>query len=235
MANFCSACGMKIGFTNGYMTLSESGELVCSQCAGLLSHFNDKLWSCTDEEEAKKIKEDAALYVKERLSYLHNPNNLILYFNDKFSERLKYLTPIDSSDNASSTILAAPEPEPVDIYTELCEKLILSTASSLEGYRITKQLGVVFGETVFKPSAGQQITSAVGDMFRAFSFSSKEMTGQVGIIEEARKFAYIKMMKAAINRGANAIIAIDSDNTIGDSICYLSLYGTAVCAEPVEN
>ena len=40
------------------------------------------------------------------------------------------------------------------------------------------------------------------------------------------------MMKAALDLGANAIIAIDSDNTIGDSICYLSLYGTAVYVEP---
>ena len=60
------------------------------------------------------------------------------------------------------------------------------------------------------------------------------MKGQVGIIEEARKFAYVKMMKEAKDRGANAIIAIDSDNTIGESICYLSLYGTAVYAEKAD-
>ncbi len=113
-------------------------------------------------------------------------------------------------------------------------KFILSTASTLEGYRIKKQLGVVFGETVFKPSAGQAISSAFGDLFRSLSLSAKEMLGQVGIIEGARKFAYIKMMKEAENLGANAIIAIDSDNTIGESICYLSLFGTAVYAEPDE-
>ena len=73
--------------------------------------------------------------------------------------------------------------------------------------------------------------SAIGDVFRTFSFSAKEMKGQVSIIEEARRFAYVKMMRRALDLGANAIIAIDSDNTIGESICYLSLYGTAVYVE----
>lgn len=41
-------------------------------------------------------------------------------------------------------------------------------------------------------------------------------------------------MREALDRGANAIIAIDSDNTIGDNTCYLSLYGTAVYAEKTE-
>ena len=233
MASFCSACGKKIGFADGYKTLSETGELICSQCAFLMNDFNNRLWTCTDAEEAGKIKEEATEYINSQLSHLNSPDHLVMYFNDKYAERIHYLDPTPSS--ANNLQYTSPTPPPVDPYTELTKKLILSTAGSLEGYRITKQLGVVFGETVFKPSAGQQFASAFGDMFRAMSFSAKEMSGQVSIIEEARKFAYVKMMKAAINRGANAVIAIDSDNTIGDSICYLSLYGTAVYAEPIEN
>ncbi len=233
MANFCSVCGKKIGFSDGYKTLSETGDLICSQCAYLLNEFNNKLWTTNDEEEAKEIKAEAAQYVADTLSYLNKPDNLVMYFNDKYNERIQYLNPATDSQNGSPAVSSAPAP--IDPYKDLSGKLILSTAGTLEGYRITKQLGVVYGETVFKPSAGQQFTSAVGDMFRSFSFSAKEMSGQVSIIEEARKFAYIKMMKEAVSRGANAIIAIDSDNTIGDSICYLSLFGTAVYAEPTDH
>ena len=118
-----------------------------------------------------------------------------------------------------------------EVFEDLSDKLMMTTANNLEGYHVTKQLGVVFGETVYKPSASQQFVSSVGDMFRAFSFSRREMTGQVTMIEEARQFAYIKMMKAALRRGANAIIAIDSDNTVGNEIFYTSLYGTAVYVE----
>ena len=114
---------------------------------------------------------------------------------------------------------------------DLSSRIMMTTASSLEGYHVTKQLGVVFGETVFKPSAGQSFASGVGDLFRAFSLSEKEMSGQVRLIESARNFAYRKMMKAALDRGANAIVAIDSDNTISDFVFYISLYGTAVYVE----
>ena len=60
-------------------------------------------------------------------------------------------------DESAGQLTSEPDP-----YEELSHQLILTTAGTLEGYRITKQLGVVFGETVFKPSAGQQITSAFG-------------------------------------------------------------------------
>ena len=231
MASYCCVCGRKIGFMDGYTTLSEDNKIICSQCSLLLSDYNDRLWSCTDKEEADRIKQETTDYIHSYCSSLQNPDNLILYFEGKYAERLKYLTPEQTSDKPARAVPPPPPPSP---YDELRSKMILSTAGSLEGYRITKQLGVVFGETVFKPSAGQQFASAVGDMFRSLSFSAKEMTGQVAIIEEARKFAYVKMMKHALDRGANAIIAIDSDNTIGESICYLSLYGTAVYAEPIE-
>ena len=106
--------------------------------------------------------------------------------------------------------------------------ILLTTAPSLEGYRIVRQCGIVFGETVFKHGA----LSTLGAALENIGIGSRELTGSVSLIEEARQFAYNKMIAQAKSRGANAIIAIDSDNTIGADVMYLSLYGTAVEVVP---
>ncbi len=212
----CDFCGSEIK-----ESISQSASLDAMKVT-----FCPACWSQYEVFKFAEVKRPDALQYFGELIRTGSATQLGTRF---FKERLekKYLEDNDPD---------RPKPVPVpDDYTQLSNHFILSTANTLEGYRITKQLGIVFGETVFKPSAGQQLASSVGDAFRALSFSAKEMTGQVQIIEEARKFAYMKMMKAAYSRGANAIIAIDSDNTIGDSICYLSLYGTAVYAEPISD
>ncbi len=112
---------------------------------------------------------------------------------------------------------------------------LLTTASTLEGYRIVKQFGVVFGETLFKHGALKSFGASFSDTIDSLKFGSREMSGTTRLIEDARSFAYEKMIRAAKGRGANAIIAIDSDNTIGGEVMYLSLYGTAVRAVREED
>jgi uncharacterized protein YbjQ (UPF0145 family) len=107
---------------------------------------------------------------------------------------------------------------------------LLSTASTLEGYRIVEQCGVVFGETVFKHGFMSKLGAGLSNFGDSLSMRSREMSGSVDLIEEARDYAYEKMIAQAKSRGANAVIAIDSDNTVGGDIMYISLYGTAVKA-----
>lgn len=107
---------------------------------------------------------------------------------------------------------------------DMTEDFIFTTASSLEGYKIIRQCGLVFGETVFKHGFLSRLGAAINNI----GFGTREFEGSVDLIEKARDFAYQKMKADAISRGANAIIAIDSDNTFGGEIMYLSLYGTAV-------
>ena len=115
------------------------------------------------------------------------------------------------------------------------EDFFMTTASSLEGYIIVKQCGIVFGETIFKNSALDSLSAGISNVVDSFRLKSTEMTGQLSLIENARRFAYNKMVSEAKSRGANAIIAIDSDNTIGaNSIMYISLFGTAVKVISIE-
>ena len=105
---------------------------------------------------------------------------------------------------------------------------LLTTAPTIEGYRIIGQYGLVFGETVFKHGFMSRLGAGLSDAVDTISWGSREMSGSIGLIEDARQYAYDKMIVEAKNRGANAIIAIDSDNTFGGDVMYISLYGTAV-------
>ena len=229
MAKQCCICEKNIGILNGFTTL-DNNKLACDDCYSIISDYIKKIWDSETTESIDEIKKNAESAISVKARELKNPQILLNIVNDTVEKKTKFILQKKQKEISSET--ETDSSEIGDIYETLRKKLLLTTAGTLEGYKVKKQLGVVFGETVFKPSAGQQFTSVFGDMFRSLSFSAKEMKGQVGIIEEARKFAYIKMMKSALDSGANAIIAIDSDNTIGESICYLSLYGTAVYVEP---
>ena len=111
----------------------------------------------------------------------------------------------------------------------------LTTASTLEGYRVVQQFGIVFGEVVFKHGFIKALGASLSDTVDKIRFGSHEMSGSSALIESAREYAYEKMIKQASDRGANAIVAIDSDNTIGGEVMYISLFGTAVKVVPEED
>ena len=59
------------------------------------------------------------------------------------------------------------------------EDILMTTASSLEGYVIVKQCGIVFGETFFKNSALDSLSAGISNMVDSFRLRSTEMTGQL--------------------------------------------------------
>ena len=232
MAKKCCVCEKGIGFMDGFTALDDNDKYACNKCYEAISDYVSAVWNATDVHQLDEIQTNAEASIEAKQQGMKSPQYLREYLKHKIAKKRQFIE--DKVQEEQLAALSQSQGElsyEEDPYKVLCEKLVLSTANTLEGYTIKKQLGIVFGETVFKPSIGRLIASDVGDAFRSFAISAKEMKGQVKIIEEARKFAYVKMMTDALDRGANAIIAIDSDNTIGDSICYLSLYGTAVFVE----
>ncbi len=110
--------------------------------------------------------------------------------------------------------------------------IILSTAPLVEGYRIVKQYGIVYGETVFRHGFLTSLSENIMNTIDSFKFSPGEMSGSMRLIERARDHAYEKMIKEAKGRGANAIIAVQTNNTFGADFMYLQLCGTAVYIMP---
>ena len=83
----------------------------------------------------------------------------------------------------------------------MAEEFLLTTANNLEGYVVVKQYGLVFGETVFKNSALDQLGAGISNIIDSLRFKATEMAGQMDLIETARDYAYNKLIEAAKRKG----------------------------------
>jgi uncharacterized protein YbjQ (UPF0145 family) len=103
---------------------------------------------------------------------------------------------------------------------------LLTTSTMLEGYKITKQLGLVRGITVRSRSI---IGNLAGGFMTIFGGRSSIYTE---LCENAREEALQLMMKHAKDIGANAIISMRYDaNEVMSGLTEVLAYGTAVVVE----
>ena len=108
----------------------------------------------------------------------------------------------------------------------MVEQQLITTANTLEGYRITQQLGVVRGITVRSRSVLGNIAGGFQSVFGG------ELSIFVELCEKAREEAYFRMLDHANEAGANAIICMSYDaNEVMNGITEVLAYGTAVVVE----
>lgn len=110
----------------------------------------------------------------------------------------------------------------------MSNSLLITTSTSLEGYKITQQLGLVRGITV-------RSRSILGNMAGGFMtiFGGKS-TIYTELCEKAREEAYQLLIQHARERGANAIINMRYDaNDVMAGLTEVLAYGTAVVVEKV--
>jgi len=104
---------------------------------------------------------------------------------------------------------------------------LVTTSITLEGYKITKQLGLVRGVTVRSRSALGNIAGGFQSLFGG------RLSIYVELCENTREEAYQLMVQHAQVMGANAIISMRYDaNEIMQGITEVLAYGTAVVVEP---
>src|SRR6185503_9687667 len=104
--------------------------------------------------------------------------------------------------------------------------LMITTSTSLEGYRITKQLGLVRGITVRSRSIVGNIAGGFMTLFGGKSSIYTELC------ENAREEALQLMIKDGQHRGCNAIINMRYDaNEVMSGLTEVLAYGTAVVVE----
>lgn len=106
--------------------------------------------------------------------------------------------------------------------------MIITTTSTLEGYRIKKYLGVVTGEAIVGVNAFKDMFAGITDVIGGRSGTYERELGR------ARQLAFQEMEDLAIQRGANAIVGVDLDyEVLGEKngMMMVSVNGTAVIAE----
>src|SRR5829696_7640840 len=105
---------------------------------------------------------------------------------------------------------------------------LITTSYSLEGYTISKHLGVVRGITVRSRSLLGNIGGGIQSLFGG------KLSIYVELCETTREEAYQLMVQHANDRGANAIINMRYDaNEVMQGITEVLAYGTAVLVEPI--
>ncbi len=101
-----------------------------------------------------------------------------------------------------------------------------STAFTIEGYRIVRNLGVIRGITVRSRSVLGNFAGGIQTIFGG------NITIFTELCEHARLEAFQLMLGHAQEIGANAIIGIRYDaNEVMDGVTEVLAYGTAVVVE----
>lgn len=104
-----------------------------------------------------------------------------------------------------------------------------TTAFTLDGYRIVRNLGIVRGITVRSRSIfgtiGGSLQTLVGGNITLFT----------ELCEKTRREAFDMMMLHGDEMGANAIIGLRYDaNEVMQGVTEVLCYGTAVVVEPIR-
>lgn len=106
---------------------------------------------------------------------------------------------------------------------------LITTSNSLEGYRITKQLGLVRGITVRSRSIMGNIAGSFMTIFGGKSSIYTELC------ERAREEAFQLMITHGKEMGCNAIINMRYDaNEVMSALTEVLAYGTAVIVEKID-
>ncbi|MEW6509948.1 MAG: YbjQ family protein [Bacteroidota bacterium] len=103
---------------------------------------------------------------------------------------------------------------------------LVTTAFTLDGYRIVKTLGIVRGITVRSRSIIGNIGAGIQTLFGGNISLLQELC------EKTRQEAFVLMVQHASEHGANAIIGMRYDaNEVMSGVTEVLAYGTAVVVE----
>lgn len=106
------------------------------------------------------------------------------------------------------------------------DRSMVTTAFHLDGYRVTKNLGIVRGITV----RSRSIIGNIGALFQILVGGNITLYTQ--LCERARQDAFELMVQHAQQMGANAVIGMRYDaNEVASGVTEVLAYGTACIVE----
>ena len=116
-------------------------------------------------------------------------------------------------------------------FNNTLENLLMTTGSVFDGYRVVEYLEIVSEEVIFKNSFMNRLSAGFEDLGNAFSFSETEMSGSGDLIARAREYVMEKFRHKVVKLGANAVLGVEFESSIGSDIVRVAVFGTAVVVE----
>ena len=199
----CDLCGKKMGFMEGTLLTTRLGSRgpsisVCKSCNETLQKLKTGDLD-TYNNVHSMINENTDSHVKLFIKYWEKVPSEI-------AEQLKREVEIQKQVQAEKD---------AEIQS-IKGNMILSTCPSIDGYRVTGQLGLVFGETIFKIGVLKSLEASIENLGAVLTFGDQELGGASRLIEDGRRFAIDKMCSDAASKGANAIIGIEAETSLGN-------------------
>ena len=100
--------------------------------------------------------------------------------------------------------------------------MIVTTTPSVEGYQIAEYKGIVVGEAILGANVFRDIFAGITDIIGGRSGSYEQELGR------AREIALDELQERAQALGANAVVGVDLDYEVINSMMMVSASGTAV-------
>ena len=200
MANTCAFCGKKLSLFD-VQKVDGSDAGLCMRCADI--QFELKL--AMQNEDREKLERHV-----QQLENIAQNNP-------------------DSSPYLNELLQSVEEWRRGPIGPEVLDRLLLTTGSLFEGWRITEYLGVVTGETVLGTG-----------MFSSWEASFADLAGETSTafsdkLTRAKDLALNGLKKQCIRRGGNAALGVGFDYiTFTNNMIGVVANGTAVKVEKVE-
>jgi len=105
-------------------------------------------------------------------------------------------------------------------------EILVTTCERLTGYEVLDEIGMVHGLVV----RSRNVFATIGADFQ--SLVGGELSGFTQLLDDARRMAVDRMIDAARDRGANAVIGMRFDTSdISNHAAELLAYGTAVLVQ----
>ena len=119
------------------------------------------------------------------------------------------------------------------------EKFLLTTTNTFEGYSILEYKDVISEEVIFATKLISQFKNKLNDFLDSFGafFEDTELSGTSTAILKAKEYVKEKLKAKAKSIGANAIVGIDYETSLGtsDTNIRVSINGTAVVIKKTQD
>ena len=103
------------------------------------------------------------------------------------------------------------------------EKIILTNIEVIPGKRVVEHFGLVSGSTIRAKHIGRDLMASLKNLVGG------ELKGYTQLLSESRDQASRRMIRQALNLGANAVINVRfSTSSVAQGAAELYAYGTAV-------
>lgn len=110
---------------------------------------------------------------------------------------------------------------------------IMTTGYSFEGYVITEYIDVMFDEILVGLGFGKSIVSGFDNFFSAVT--GTEATTMINKLNEVKDQLKTRLIRRAVNIGANAMLGIDFESSKLGDLIMVSMTGTAVKVEKIKD